>query len=92
VFLYLLEEKEIVALNGDVTSPDEPASLVERKPDSETIEKLYFNRRIGMGEIAFRFNVHQLVVILWMYEEDIPMRRGDWDEKTRKRIDEARGD
>lgn len=91
-FLYLLEQQEIVALDGEITSPDEPASLVDRKPDSELIENLYVNREMGAGEIAFRFNVHKLVVILWMYEEDIPMRRGDWSEKTQERIDEARGD
>ncbi|MFC4438268.1 MULTISPECIES: ParB/RepB/Spo0J family partition protein [Natrialbaceae] len=90
-FLYLLEKEGKVTFDGDTSSP-EPSSLVDKKPDAETLEELYWDEDMRRGEIGLRYNVHPLLVGIWMYEEDIPRKRGGLNESTQERIDEQRGD
>lgn len=93
-FLYLLEKSGHVTLDGELfdTASMEPPSLVDRKPDADLLEEMYWEEDMSRREIGIRFSVPWVVVDLWLRDSDVPMKRGHLAPYTQDAIDRLRDD
>lgn len=73
VFAYLAEREGLAAPADDLAGV--PASLVERRPDDETLERLFWEAEQVPWWIAARLGVHYSLVQLWLREAEVPLMR-----------------
>lgn len=75
---YLLERAGAIDLG--------PSSIVDRRPSSEHLEKLFSDREYTMWWIATLTGVHWVVVRYWLWEDDISLRERNFSTETMEKI------
>lgn len=85
VTAYLLEKRGIIA-PGDDGSGSEYRSLVERRPDTDRLEELFWGRERTLWWIGLLVGVHPSLVTYWFYEDDIPLMERNYTEESMERI------
>jgi len=78
---YELEREGVIALD-DAAMP----SLTERRPSSDRLEDLFWNREETMWWIAVRTGVHWALVQYWLYEDDIPLQERNLTDETLAKV------
>lgn len=71
VFAYLAETE----LGMSVDPPGDLPSLAARKPDDDTLERLFWDEEQVPWWTAVRCGVHYTLVIYWLWEADVPLMR-----------------
>lgn len=88
LFAYLLEKEGIVSYNlNESETSIEPKSLVDRKPDAETLRKLFWEDELVLWQIAVEYGVHYSLVTYWFWEEDVPLMRWNITQERLEKID-----
>ncbi|MFB6198516.1 MAG: hypothetical protein ABEI52_09670 [Halobacteriaceae archaeon] len=77
---YLLEKEDIISFEDEEFSP------LERRPDADGLEEMYWENERTMWWIATKLGVHWALVRLWLYEEDLPLRKRNFGESTMAKI------
>lgn len=76
VTAYLLERRGLV-------DPDEEyRSLVDRRPDADRLEELFWERERTLWWIGLLRGVHPELVTYWCYEDGIPLMERNFGEET----------
>lgn len=70
---YLLERNGIISPEEGGTDGQIP-SVADRRPSSDHLQELSWERERTMWWIAVRFGVHWALVRYWLYEDDIPLK------------------
>lgn len=70
VTAYLLEKRGIIAVDD---AEREYRSLLDRRPDSERLEELFWERKRTLWWIGILVGVHASLVSYWLYEDDVPL-------------------
>lgn len=69
---YLLEQRGIISASDDGAG-GEYQSLVGRRPSSERLDELFWERERTLWWIGILTGVHPSLVTYWLYEDDIPL-------------------
>lgn len=85
VTAYLLEKAGIIA-PGDGETGSEYRSIVERRPDSERLRELFWERERTLWWIGLLTGVHPSLVTYWFYEDGIPLMERNYTEESLERI------
>lgn len=76
VFAYLLESADVFEPSRAFASRDSvAASLRSRRPDTSTLEDLFWEREQVPWWIAVQYGVHYSLVQYWLWEDGIPLMR-----------------
>lgn len=81
---YLLEKRGIVAPGDD--SENDYRSLVERRPDGDRLEELFWERERTLWWIGLVVGVHPSLVTYWFYEDDIPLMERNYTAESMEQI------
>ncbi|GAA0245727.1 hypothetical protein ACFFQF_04920 [Haladaptatus pallidirubidus] len=76
---YLAELDEIATVPGD-------RSLLDRRPDEETLRTWSWDENQTMWAIAIRTGTHFAVVKYWLREDDIPLKWRNFGEESKARL------
>jgi hypothetical protein len=82
---YLLEKEGIITPNHDDTG-SEYRSIVERRPTSERLRELFWERERTLWWIGLQVGVHPSLVTYWFYENDIPLMERNYTEESMEQI------
>lgn len=82
---YLLEKTEIITPSDDDTG-SEYRSIVERRPTSERLRELFWERERTLWWIGLLAGVHPSLVTYWFYENDIPLMERNYTEESMEQI------
>lgn len=85
VTAYLLEKHGIIT-PGDDDTRGEYRSLVERRPTSQRLEELFWERQRTLWWIGLLVGVHPSLVTYWFYEADIPLMERNFAEASMEEI------
>lgn len=85
VTAYLLEREGIIAPDSDGLE-SEYRSLVERRPDGERLDELFWKRERTLWWIAVLVGVHPSLASYWLYEDDIPLMERNYTDESMERI------
>ncbi|MCU4754516.1 hypothetical protein OB919_21535 [Halobacteria archaeon AArc-curdl1] len=86
VTAYLLEKQGIISPNDDDAPENEYRSLVERRPDSERLRELFWERERTLWWIGVMAGIHPSLVTYWFYEDDIPLMERNFSEESLEQI------
>lgn len=87
---YLLEKNGIITPEKDDTER-EYQSLVERRPSSDRLRDLFWERERTLWWIGIVVGVHPSLVTYWCYEYDIPLMERNFTDETMEQIRSYRG-
>lgn len=91
VFAYLVESEGVAdPADGEPAVTD--ASVTERRPDAETLERLFWEEELMPWWLAVRFGVHYTLVIYWFWEDGIPLMRWNLSPERREELDATERD
>ena len=82
---YLLEQNGIISPNDDDADSEFP-SLLDRRPSSDRLHELSWERERTMWWIAIQVGVHWALVRYWLYEDDIPLKERNFSEESMEQI------
>lgn len=82
---YLLEKNGIITPEEDGEGGDY-RSLVERRPTSQRLEELFWERERTLWWIGLLVGVHPSLVTYWFYEDDIPLMERNYTEASMEQI------
>lgn len=82
---YLLEKKGIITPSNDDAGSNYH-SLVERRPNSERLRELFWERERTLWWIGLLAGVHPSLVTYWFYEDDIPLMERNHSEGSMEQI------
>jgi hypothetical protein len=82
---YLLEKKGVVTPDSSNTEHSY-RSLVERRPDSEQLDELFWEHERTLWWIGILVGVHPSLVSYWLYEDDIPLMERNYTEASMEQI------
>ncbi|SDQ98024.1 hypothetical protein [Natronobacterium texcoconense] len=85
VTAYLLEKEGIIT-PGDDEADGEYRSLVDRRPDRDRLEELFWERERTLWWIGLLTGVHPSLVTYWCYEYDVPLMERNFSEESLERI------
>ena len=81
---YLLEQKGIITPSADAGK--EYQSIVERRPETDRLEELFWKRERTLWWIGLLVGVHPSVVTYWFYEDNIPLMERNFTEDSLEQI------
>ena len=82
---YLLEKKGIITPADDDTG-SEYRSIVKRRPNSERLRDLFWERERTLWWIGILVGVHPSLVTYWFYEDNIPLMERNYTEGSMEQI------
>lgn len=85
VTAYLLEQRGVIDPDAHAEYP----SMVERRPEPEELEELFWEREFTLWWIGVLCGVHPALVTFWCWEDDIPLMERNYTEESMERIREA---
>ena len=85
IIAYLLEQNGSIA-SSDGDGDGEFPSLLDRRPSSDRLHKLSWERGQTMWWIAIQVGVHWALVRYWLYEDDIPLKERNFTEESMEQI------
>lgn len=82
---YLLEKNGVIVPDEDDTESDY-RSIVERRPSSDRLRELFWERQRTLWWIGILTGVHPSLVTYWLYEDDIPLMERNYSEESMEQI------
>lgn len=82
---YLLEQNGVITPEPDETDT-EYRSLVQRRPSTERLRELFWERERTLWWIGILTGVHPSLVTYWFYEHDIPLMERNYTEDSMEKI------
>lgn len=84
---YLLEKRGVIAPEDGGEYP----SLVARRPSTDRLRELFWERERTLWWIGIVTGVHPSLVTYWLYEDDIPLMERNYTTEAIERIRAHRG-
>ena len=78
---YLLERRGVIDPDDD-----EYRSLVDRRPSTDRLEELFWERKRTLWWIGMVVGVHPSLVTYWLYEDDIPLMERNYTAESLAKI------
>ena len=77
---YLLERRGVIDPGGEYRS------VVDRRPSSDRLEELFWERERTLWWIGMVVGVHPSLVTYWLYEDDIPLMERNYTAESLAKI------